>query len=236
VSHEEFGYAGSELELFARARHWKSYLESQVRPFLGPDVLEVGAGLGATTEALCRLSHRTWVCLEPDGRLAAAITAGRAAGRLPSCCHVVVGTIESASLGTFHSVIYIDVLEHIEQDRAELQIASRHVRSGGHLVVLSPAHAWLYSEFDRSIGHYRRYTAGGVRALAPAGLRLVRLRYLDSLGILTSAANRLLLRQQTPTVTQIAVWDRLMIPVSRLLDPLTGYLLGRTLLAVWQKP
>jgi 2-polyprenyl-3-methyl-5-hydroxy-6-metoxy-1,4-benzoquinol methylase len=235
VSTDEFAYPGGELELFARARRWKSYLESQVRPFLGPDVLEVGAGLGATTEALCRRSHKSWVCLEPDARLAAAIVASRANGRLPSCCHVVVGTIRSASLGTFDSVIYIDVLEHIEQDGAELQIASRHIASGGHLVVLSPAHAWLYSEFDRSIGHHRRYTAGALRALAPPGFRLVRLRYLDSLGALTSAANRLLLRQQVPTSTQITVWDRLMVPVSRVADPLTGYAVGRTRLAVWQK-
>jgi ubiquinone/menaquinone biosynthesis C-methylase UbiE len=231
-----FTYVGSELELFARARKWKAYLEAQVRPFLGPTVLEVGAGIGATTEALGRRACEQWVCLEPDAQLASEIVARRRTGGLPDWVHVEVGTLETLELDTFDSVIYIDVLEHIEDDRAELQRAARHLARGAHLVVLSPAHAWLYSPFDRAIGHYRRYSASSLQAIAPAGLRLVRLRYLDVIGTLTSAANRLFLTQQMPTPAQIALWDRLMVPVSRVVDPLIGYGIGRSVLAVWQKP
>lgn len=230
---DDFTYVGAELHLFAEARHWKAYLAAQVRPFLGRTVLEVGAGLGATTRALCRAPHDRWVCLEPDAHLASMIEDSRAASKLPTCCEVVVGTLETARLDRFDTILYIDVLEHIEHDRAELVRASHHLRPGGHLVVLSPAHPWLFSAFDRAIGHHRRYTAATLRAIAPAGLTLVCLRYLDSVGAASSAANRLL-NQQLPTAGQIRLWDTVMIPLSRCLDVLTAYQLGRTLLAVWR--
>ena len=157
-------------------------------------------------------------------------------GEIPSWCEVVVGTIQTARPERFDSVIYIDVLEHIAADQAELRLAGRHLAADGHLVVLSPAHPWLFSAFDHAIGHHRRYTAASLRAIGPPGLELVRLRYLDSLGVLGGVVNRLLLRQELPTSQQLAVWDRLTIPVSRAVDALIGYSFGRTLLAVWKVP
>lgn len=234
MSDDDFTYVGGELCLFARAQRWKAYLAAQVQPFLGRSVLEVGAGLGATTQALCRGPHDRWVCLEPDAGLGSAIEASRATGALPAWCEVVVGTLDTACLGRFDTILYIDVLEHIEDDDAELARAAQHLAAGGHLVVLSPAHPWLFSEFDRAIGHHRRYTSRTLKAVAPASLCLVRLRFLDSVGAASSATNRLLLNQKLPTADQIRLWDTLMIPASRWLDVLTGYRVGRTLLAVWQ--
>jgi hypothetical protein len=59
--------------------------------------------------------------------------------------------------------------------------------------------------------------------------------YLDAAGLLASAGNRLLLRQSMPTERQILAWDRLMIPISRAIDPLFGHRLGKSVLGVWQR-
>ena len=59
--------------------------------------------------------------------------------------------------------------------------------------------------------------------------------YLDSVGLLASLSNRAMLRQHMPTARQIAIWDRLMVPMSRLLDPLLFHRLGKSVLAVWRK-
>ena len=63
----------------------------------------------------------------------------------------------------------------------------------------------------------------------------MKLLYLDSVGMLASGANRLLLSQAMPTERQILTWDRLMIPVSRVLDPLLGYTVGKSILGVWKR-
>ena len=66
----EFNYVGSELEVFAHALKWKAYFRSHVSSYLVGDVLEVGAGIGATTRLLCDGLQSRWVCLEPDRNLA----------------------------------------------------------------------------------------------------------------------------------------------------------------------
>jgi 2-polyprenyl-3-methyl-5-hydroxy-6-metoxy-1,4-benzoquinol methylase len=227
-------YIGTELGVFKHATNWKSYYGRMIAPYLGKDVLEVGAGIGANTALFCNAGHRRWVCLEPDVKLAREIEAQITAGTLPACCKAVAGTVGDLSPNdTFDSMIYIDVLEHIPDDRAEALRALRFLRPGGHLVVLSPAHQFLFSPFDASIGHYRRYGRKSLGDAVPGNL--VTLRYLDSLGMVLSLANRLLLKQTMPTLKQIQFWDKRVVPISRILDPLLGYRLGKSILGVWRK-
>lgn len=229
-------YCGGELELFARAHRWKAYLRARIAPWLGGRVLEVGAGLGATTAVLASLPHAAWSCLEPDRTMAETLRRRTACGELPPLT-VAGGTIADLAAGErFDTILYIDVLEHIAGDREELARAAGHLAPGGHLVVLSPAHQALYSAFDRAVGHVHRYDRASLRAAAPAGLELRRLDYLDAVGLLASLANRWLLRKDLPAAADIALWDGVMVPLSRLLDPLLGHRLGKSILGVWRRP
>jgi SAM-dependent methyltransferase len=155
--------------------------------------------------------------------------------RLPGCCRAVAGTLADLPPDDrFDAIAYVDVLEHIADDAAELERAAAHLVPGGRLVVVAPAHPWLYSPFDAAIGHHRRYTTRSLLAVVPAGLTPVTLRYLDAVGLLASAANRVLLRQRLPDRRQLALWDGLMVPLSRGLDPLLGFRVGKSVLGVWR--
>jgi hypothetical protein len=103
-------------------------------------------------------------------------------------------------------------------------------------VVLAPAHGWLFSEFDTAIGHHRRYNGSELRARTPPGVAIDAIRYLDSVGLIASLANRLLLRRRLPTTRQILFWDRWMVPLSSRLDPVFRHRLGKSILAVWSRP
>lgn len=233
---EAFEYAGGELELFAHALRWKAYWARRMAPFVRGDVLEVGAGMGTNTARLVSLTAGTWTCLEPDARLCALAVEAHASLQSKARIAHRQGTL--AELGaheSFDTIVYLDVLEHIEDDRAELALAAAHLRPGGRVLVLAPAHQRLYSPFDRAVGHFRRYARESLGALTPASLELERLEYLDSVGMLASFANRALLRQQVPTLAQIRTWDRLMVPISALLDPLLARRIGKSILAVWRR-
>lgn len=233
---QDIVYVGQELDLFAQATRWKKYWSDRLRPYLGAEVLEVGAGLGVNTPLLYSPAQSRWMCLEPDPDLAA---------RLRQNCQAISDheriTVQSGIVADlpaealFDTVLYIDVLEHIEDDAGELARAAEHLRPGGRIIVLSPAHMFLYSPFDRSIGHFRRYSRKSLSAAGRPPLALERLFLLDSAGMLASLANRLLLRQSLPTAKQIAFWNTYLLPISVIVDPWLGDSVGKTIIGIWKK-
>lgn len=222
-------YIGTELEVFAHARNWKEYVRRKINPYLKGDVLEVGAGIGTNTPIYAsQAGYETWTCLEPDASLAAQIPAVSRSER-------IVGTLQMVANRQFDALMYLDVVEHIEDDASELKLASGILKPGGHLIVLAPAHQWLYTPFDKAIGHFRRYSRKTLLAAASPSLTLVSIQYLDSVGMLASIANKLLLNSAHPTVAQIKMWDQILVPQSKLIDVLTAHRLGKSLLAIWRR-
>ena len=232
----DFKYVGSELDLFAAVVNWKSYWSGRIRSYITGDVLEVGAGSGTNTDFMDHHRRGRWVCLEPDAKLVEQLTVKVIRDGNSSAREVLCGTLASIDVAqSFDTIIYIDVLEHIEHDEIELQLATSHLRRGGRIIVLAPAHQKLFTSFDAAIGHYRRYDRGMMRRISVPGLSLERLFYLDSAGLALSAANLLLLRQSMPTHLQLAIWDKCVIPVSRILDKLLLESVGKSIIAVWHK-
>jgi SAM-dependent methyltransferase len=232
----DFSYSGDELDLFSKAKNWKAYWSKQVMPFVEGSVLEAGAGIGSNTKLLFNDKVKNWLCLEPDGRLLETLKSHLSQDPQLQRVQLVNGTLRDlAQTPKFDSILYIDVVEHIEADAQELEMAAGRLNKGGFLVVLSPAHQELYSEFDARIGHLRRYTKKSLQSLTPPELQLCRLRYLDCCGLAVSLGNRLFLHQNLPTPAQIEFWDSKLIPPSTVLDKLTGYVFGKSVLGVWQK-
>jgi len=234
-SAQQVDYIGQELELFQLAENWKEYVASRLRPHLAGDVLEVGAGLGTNVPYYYRDDLTRYVSLEPDPRLSAEYLRRQRVGQIPQRCELITGTLLSlAPEQTFDSITYIDVLEHIEDDHAEFARAFQRLRPGGKLMVLCPAHNFLFSPFDKAIGHFRRYDKGMYRKLSDR--RPLKLEYLDCVGMAASVANKLLLKQSYPNERQIKLWDRLFVRISRVADPLTLRAVGKSILGVWAKP
>lgn len=231
-----FEYEGSELELFQHARTWKAYWSRHLAPHVRGRVLDVGAGIGANVGTLSSQRVSAWTCLEPDGAMVAQMRARQGRGDLPASVVLRQGTLADLEpRESFDTIVYIDVMEHIADDRAEAARAMAHLAPGGRLVLLCPAHQYLFSPFDAAIGHHRRYSRGALAALAPAGSRVELCRLLDSVGFFASLANKLLLRSAYPTARQIRLWDRAMVPLSRIVDPLLGYCFGKTVIAVFSR-
>ena len=230
-----FHYIGSELELFARATNWKAYIGGILRPFVAGRVLEIGAGIGSNISYIHNRLVREWTCLEPDANLSRRIEDRLRTGELPANCRVANGTIASiVDDALFDTILYLDVLEHISDDRAELVFARRHLAAQGNLVVLAPAHQFLFTAFDATIGHHRRYNRTRLRALTPPGCRLTDCFMLDCAGFFASLANKILLSAALPSPRQITVWNDLLVPVSRILDRSIAYSFGKTIVAVWR--
>lgn len=234
---DEYRYVGTELEVFHYAKNWKHYYRRHMREYIGGEVLEVGAGIGGTCVVLCEPGKKRWLCIEPDASQASEIKTKIDDGRLPACCEVMpLHTAEVPAGEIFDSIIYIDVLEHIENDAEEIGFAFRHLRPGGHLIILSPAHQFLYSPFDAAVAHFRRYNKKSLAAaMSGYDLECVKMVYLDSVGCLISLGNKAVLRSTTPTWRQMKFWDRGIVPISAFIDRFFGYKLGKSILGVWRR-
>ena len=235
---ENYQYLGLELDLFALASNWKAYVKCEIGQYIKGHVLEVGAGIGETTKALINGHESSWTCLEPDRGLAQRIAVTlknhyRGKSEVPK---VIVGAIDHPVCNRrFDTILYIDVLEHIENDKLEIDKAARKLKKKGCLIVLAPAHPYLYSPFDAKIGHFRRYHKKRLIAMSPADTELLRVRYLDSVGYLASLCNKVILRAGIPTKNQIIIWNRMLVPLSRIFDYAFRYKVGKSIYIVWQK-
>jgi SAM-dependent methyltransferase len=231
-----YQYIGNELEIFKEATNWKKYLASKITHYIGGTVLEVGAGIGSTTPFLYNNTVSSWTCLEPDStlyqRLANKINMKEIQGTFVARNE----TISSLHVNeTFDTVIYIDVLEHIEKDQHEFEEASKHLNKQGHLIILSPAFPFLFSPFDKAIGHYRRYNKNDLRKFSSHYMELDQVKYLDTIGFLASLMNKIFLRQSYPTQKQINFWDKKLVPISKISDRFFFYSFGKSILGIWRK-
>jgi ubiquinone/menaquinone biosynthesis C-methylase UbiE len=71
-----------------------------------------------------------------------------------------VGTLDKLQFpkNSIKCIGIFDVLEHLENPNEVLDEIYRVLEPGGLLVTSVPAHQWLFSDFDKSIGHFRRYS------------------------------------------------------------------------------
>ena len=231
-----YSYVGNELCLFANATNWKNYVGRKLRPYMAGSVIEVGAGFGGSTNYLFDPNYDRWLCLDPDPVHVSHLKDLIAVGKLPPSCEARCGVLADLASDEYaDTIIYIDVLEHIENDEGEMRVAADHLAAGGRIVMLSPALNFLYSPFDAAIGHYRRYAPKDAKRLTVPPLSLERCFFLDSLGYFLSAFNRVVMRTAQPSIHQIQFWDKAIVPVSGVTDQIFGSLFGRSVVMIWHK-
>jgi SAM-dependent methyltransferase len=226
-------YPGSELEVLADAINYPRWIVDEFRPYFGETVAEVGAGIGTISKLILASGATRLFAFEPSTNLFPRLVDGMAHD--PRCVPIN-DYFHPAHAADCDSIAYVNVLEHIENDASELRLAYESLRPRGHLLVFVPALRWLYSEFDRGIGHYRRYTHRGLRnVVSEAGFELVTVRYFDLTGIIPWYVNFVLLKNQ-PNHGSVRLYDRFVVPLMRRVEGVFAPPLGKNLLLVARKP
>ena len=129
----------------------------------------------------------------------------------------------------------MDVIEHIENDIKELDQAISKLNKNGKLVIIVPAFSILFSDFDKSVGHFRRYTKKNFFNYKNSEVKLRNLKYFDSLGFFILFLSKILkFKGNSKAVFGIKVWN-MLIPISRLIDKIIFHSLGKSLICVYEK-
>ncbi len=169
------------LESMSQAVWYNQWTLKKFVQYLKGDILEVGCGIGNFTQALIPFGKVFAIDIDKEHISQTQRLLGERA-------EVGLGDIESGSLffkKRFDTILCINVLEHIKDDKKSLNNMHSLLKKGGYLILLVPAHKFLYGAIDKSIGHFRRYEKKElIKLLEQTGFKIEKERILNVLGAL----------------------------------------------------
>jgi SAM-dependent methyltransferase len=233
-------FASADLELEGTldsldgAENYAAWIFGLIEPHLGPEVVEVGAGHGTFTRILAQKVAEV-VALDLSQRCVDVLLE-----RFSDDPHVEVlhGEIDVArARAPFDAALLVNVLEHVEDDDGALRELFGLLKPGGRLILWVPAFAFLYSDFDRKIGHYRRYRQAELRAkLERAGFAVADIRYVNAVGALAWLVLARLLRRTPTTGAPVQLFDSYLVPPLRRIEDRFRAPFGQSVFAVGVRP
>lgn len=226
-------YPGKDLEAMSFAINYHHWILDVFRPYLTGAIAEVGAGQGNISKLLLEKPIEQLVAFEPSQDMYPVLAQELANHQRAQ----TINDFFSPRYGEdrFDSVLYINVLEHIEDDARELIYAWQSLKPEGYLLVFVPALAWLYSNFDRQIGHFRRYTKSDLmNRVKQAGFTIIQADYFDLMGIVPWYVTFVLLGRSL-SGGSVSLYDKIVIPPMRLIEQTVPPPIGKNVLLVAQK-
>jgi hypothetical protein len=215
--------------LLKEARNYNRWLTAQVvaaKPAGAVKIADLGAGRGTFAEML-RAHGLEIDCVEPDPENQIIL---RKSG------FAVQATMDEHDPESIDYVYTLNVLEHVPADEALAGLVFSRLRCRGQLFIFVPAFPILWSSLDDYVEHQRRYRRAPMLAmLRRAGFVVERARYADCLGFFAAL---LFGRSANAEISPRSIWlyDRLLFPVSKFLDPLLGLFFGKNLAVICRKP
>ena len=226
----------ARLETLSAADRFNDEVWKRVEPFLGKEILEVGMGIGIFTEKLLSRGRVFGVEIVPEFVEEARRRLGARPGLEYLLADIGGPALPDSLVGrTFDTIVCMNVLEHIEDDRATLKRFLAILKPGGKLVLVVPAHRWLFNPLDSNDGHFRRYEREELREkLETAGFEVVAQSCFNLFGIAGWFLNGSVLRRKDLPAGQMGLFNK-VAPFLFWFENLVGPPVGLSLLAVGAK-
>lgn len=207
------------LDALEQAPKFNRWMYESVRPWIGKRVAELGVGRGNLSKFIRQHEH----VLLTDYRLDYLEELQAKWRHYPS---LQIGKLDMTVREDFEqlrsfapdSVVFLNVLEHIEDDRAVLTALNETIPAGCRVVVLVPFNPKLFSDFDRQLGHFRRYSHGELEGkMREAGFEVETQFFFNKFGVIAWFVANTLGGQKALTPFQLKVYN-FLTPVFRVLD------------------
>ena len=231
-------YAADDLETMREATRYGAHVFQLFEDYIGSRVLEVGSGIGTITRRLVDRASLV-VGIEPNPNCIRPLREameGHPRFTLREC-HLEECPRGELAAYKFDTVVCVNVLEHIEDDIAALATFREVVIPQGKIAVFVPAVQAAYGPLDAELGHYRRYSRTTLhRAFTLAGLKVLKLRYTNPIGLLGWMYNAHISKSLTHSPEQVRLFDQLIAPWALPIDRLIPPPVGLSLVCVGERP
>jgi SAM-dependent methyltransferase len=222
------------------ASNYRRWIMDLLRPFIGKHIVEVGSGTGAYLDLLLEGKPERLTLLEPALNLYESLVKRLVELKTPSWVRAQRCTLPEAFKGNAFpapdTVVYINVLEHIQNDVRELGIIRSVLASRGRILIFVPACPFLLGQIDRQLGHFRRYTLDELRSkCSAAGFTVREAHYFDFLGMAPWWVKYRLLQSTRMEPQAVRFHDRWVVPISKTLEACIRPPIGKNIVLVGEK-
>jgi 2-polyprenyl-3-methyl-5-hydroxy-6-metoxy-1,4-benzoquinol methylase len=224
-------YPKEATERFDNANFHINYCLLFIKKFLKGDVLEVGAGCGSFTRNYFNNKIKSLTLTEVDKNNLKTLK-----NKFKTISKIKINNKKLRDIKKkFDTIIYLHVLEHIKNDKHEIKVAIQKLKTHGNLIIIVPAHQKIYSNLDKAVGHYRRYDIKFFKKNFKSAKK-INIKYLDSMGYFLYFLNKIFYKKEVyPSSLKIFIWDKFFTPITLILDYLSGYKIGKCILAIYKK-
>lgn len=217
------GNGTQTLESMSQAVWYNRWTVSKFNEFLRGNILEVGCGIGNFTKMLTKYGEVFAIDIDKNHCISARKT-------IKGTARIEFGDIENGNDffegQKFDTIICLNVLEHIKDDQRALENMYYLLKKEGILILLVPAHDFLFGEIDKSIGHFRRYNKNKLEILMKEiGYQIQKARRLNFFGAIGWWFAAKLLKNKNVDKGKISLFNvlaPLILPAEDLLEPPFG--------------
>ena len=228
----------ADQRIMAEAKNYFLWQYNLVEPFLGKRVLEIGCGIGNFTTFLKDSNCRV-LGVDIDGECIESHRRRFADRDHIQQCLLDAMSPEIERIRGFEpdTIICLNVLEHIQDDRNALAHMFNIMRPGGKVCLIVPAYEALRGPIDNALGHYRRYTLGKVRRVSlSVGFVIRNLHYMNVVGFFGWWLNARVFKRTNQSPFQVRAFDRFVVPSLLRMERMVPPPFGQNIFAVLEKP
>ena len=228
------------LEVIAKAERFNRWMYDQFKHQLKGEVLEIGSGIGNMSKLVIEEGHA--VTLSDYNEEYCEALKKKFPGKTnvrdilsidllhPDFRNKYAGFHEK-----FDSIFLLNVIEHIKEDDKAINNCNYLLKHGGHLILLAPAYSWLYSSFDKQLGHFRRYTLRSLsQLLHENNFNILSGSYFNFAGIGGWLLFGKILNQKMLSSGEMSAFNAI-VPIAKAIDKLFGKKTGLSIIVTGSK-
>ena len=223
-------YKGWELELFDNSKNFRIYQLKLIKKYLKGHLAEVGPGNGANLNYYIDIPSKIDL-FEPSKKHYLNLKK-----KFKNYSKIKFYNKFFGRKKKYNTILYLDVIEHIKEDKKEVIKALSLLKKNGNLIINVPAFSYLYSKFDKDVGHYRRYSKEDFKKILEGlNFKKVNFIYYDTIGFFLSFLSKVLVSNYKENFEKkIKLWNS-MIWLSKIIDFISFRFLGKSLLIIIEK-
>lgn len=228
------------LDVIAKANKFNKWMYNTIKPFCKGKIVEVGSGIGNISNyfmqdkfQLMLTDIRHGYCCKLEAKYSLN----------PCFLGAMVMDLSDKNfdekfadhLGKYDTVFALNVVEHIYDDTLALKNCYKLLRDEGQLVILVPSYQKLYNNFDKELGHYRRYTKASLsKIFLKNEFEIVHKQYFNFIGIFGWFITGYILKKETIPADQMKFYNTL-VPIFKIFDKLIFNSIGLSTIIIGKK-